>query len=550
MTASAANGQKKLIALTFDDGPGPYTNRLLDGLAERNVHVTFFELGMRAEEYDVTTRRIFREGHQIAQHGYDHKQLTSLSDDQVRWQINHTKDILNEVLGGDFTYLVRPPYGDYSSRVLSLLNAPAILWSIDPNDWRDRNAYTVRDRIVSKAYDGAIILCHDIYSTTVDGALMAIDTLQSEGYEFVTVNELFRRRGETLQNGERYYSCKPTGTQLNAVSEPTISVEVIGGSAKIKLTAEQGAKIYFTTDGSDPAVNGVRYTAPFTYRVGDTVKACAAFNLNGSRSETVTKKLVSLGVDPTVCVQNGKLVFTNDNKNSVVRYTIDGTEPTDSSKAYTAPIACFDGMLRFRAIGANVCTLTKTIYVTKNGNLFWDVPNTSWYFYDVDRAVTLGIFNGTGTYRFDPNMGLTRAMFVTTLYRLLQSKGVQTTSGAQRFSDVPSGQWYSAAAAWAATNGIILGYEDGSFRPDRTITREEMCVILDRVLTLLGEKTNGAPRHFSDESMISDWAKKSVDHLSACGIMKGQNGNRFAPRDVSTRAEAATVLLRLYDLMG
>ena len=379
---------------------------------------------------------------------------------------------------------------------------------------------------------------------------MAIDTLQSEGYEFVTVNELFRRRGETLQNGERYYSCKPTGTQLNAVSEPTISVEVIGGSAKIKLTAEQGAKIYFTTDGSDPAVNGVRYTAPFTYRVGDTVKACAAFNLNGSRSETVTKKLVSLGVDPTVCVQNGKLVFTNDNKNSVVRYTIDGTEPTDSSKAYTAPIACFDGMLRFRAIGANVCTLTKTIYVTKNGNLFWDVPNTSWYFYDVDRAVTLGIFNGTGTYRFDPNMGLTRAMFVTTLYRLLQSKGVQITSGAQRFSDVPSGQWYSAASAWAATNGIILGYEDGSFRPDRTITREEMCVILDRVLTLLGEKTNGTPRHFSDESMISDWAKKSVDRLSACGIMKGQNGNRFAPRDVSTRAEAATVLLRLYDLMG
>ena len=188
--------------------------------------------------------------------------------------------------------------------------------------------------------------------------------------------------------------------------------------------------------------------------------------------------------------------------------------------------------------------------MTKNGNLFWDVPNTSWYFYDVDRAVTLGIFNGTGTYRFDPNMGLTRAMFVTTLYRLLQSKGVQITSGAQRFSDVPSGQWYSAASAWAATNGIILGYEDGSFRPDRTITREEMCVILDRVLTLLGEKTNGTPRHFSDESMISDWAKKSVDRLSACGIMKGQNGNRFAPRDVSTRAEAATVLLRLYDLMG
>ena len=551
MTAAAANGEKKLIALTFDDGPGPYTGRLLDGLAERNVHATFFELGMRAEQYDKTTQRIYAEGHQVAQHGYDHPTLTTQSDEKVRWQISHTKDIIDGILGQDFTYYVRPPYGDCNSRVLSLLNAPAILWSIDPVDWRDRDAYTVRDRIIANAYDGAIILCHDIYSTTVDGALMAIDTLKADGYEFVTVSELFRRRGETPQNGERYYSCKPTGTQLSAVAAPSVSAELIDGVTKVKLTADAGAAIYYTLDGSDPAFNVTRYTAPFSYRAGATLKACAAFDLNGGRSETVVKKLDSLGIDPTVRVENGKVAFNDQNKNASVYYTTDGTEPTTDSKRYTEPFACFDGVLRFRSLGTSVCTETQTIYVTANGNLFWDVPNTGWYFSKVDRAVTLGIFNGTGTYRFEPDTGLTRAMFVTTLYRLVKVKGVDVSvKGEQSFSDVPAGQWYTDAAIWASENGVVLGYEDGTFRPERSISREEMCAILDRLMTKLGEKTDGTPKTFADEKSISDWAKESVARMSACGLIEGQGNNCFAPQATSTRAEAATVLLRLYDLMG
>ena len=128
--------------------------------------------------------------------------------------------------------------GDFNSRVLSLLDAPAIIWSIDPVDWRDRNAYTVRDRIVARAFDGAIILCHDIYSSTVDGVLMAIDILQEQGYEFVTVNELYRRRGVSLNNGETYYSCKPTGTQLDAVKAPVISTEIVNGNADTKTVGQ------------------------------------------------------------------------------------------------------------------------------------------------------------------------------------------------------------------------------------------------------------------------------------------------------------------------
>lgn len=513
--------------------------------------MTFFTLGMRVESYPDTIRRMYREGHQVAQHSYDHPQLSAKTNEEIRWQVSYTKDAINRVLDRNDTYLVRPPYGDYNGRVLSQLDAPAILWSIDPVDWRDRDAYTVRDRILSKAFDGAIILCHDIYSTTVDGTLMAIDELLSQGYEFVTVNELFRRRGVTLQSGCTYFSCKPNGEDLGAVSEPTFTAELVYGGAKLKLTADDGAQIYYTTDGSDPVANGKCYTAPFSYQRGMTVKACAAFNLNGSRSETVTYTPKETYKDPSVAVVSGKVVLTNPNSGTDLRYTTDGSAPNTSSKVYSAPIACFDGVLRFCVMGMGIRSATKTIYVTKNGNLFWDVPNTQWYFDEVDRAVTLGIFKGTGTYRFDPDIGLTRAMFVTTLYRTVQLKGIGTeTENTKNFSDVPAGQWYTDAVAWASENSIVMGYEDGMFRPDRSISREEMCVILDRLMKQLNEKTDGAPKHFADEGSISDWAKDSVLRMSACGLIEGKGNNRFIPHETSTRAEAATVLLRLYDLIG
>ena len=116
----------KLIALTFDDGPGPYTRRLLEGLAKRGVKATFFMLGQQAENYDVTAGLVRDAGHQIASHTYDHPQLSKKTDSQVTWQISHTADILNRITGYGTHYLVRPPYGDYNSRVLSLLDNPAI----------------------------------------------------------------------------------------------------------------------------------------------------------------------------------------------------------------------------------------------------------------------------------------------------------------------------------------------------------------------------------------------------------------------------------------
>lgn len=549
VTASASKGGK-LIALTFDDGPSYYTRRLLDGLAERGVKVTFFMQGKNALTYGETIRRMFTEGHQVASHTYNHPTLSTQSDNEVRWQLNRTEEIINEHLGKDFHYILRPPYGDYSSHTLTLINTPAIIWSVDPLDWKYQNAYTVRDNIVSGAFDGAIVLAHDTMSTTVDGALMAVDILLAQGYEFVTINELYRRRGQSLSNGKLYYSCQPNGTDLGPIAEPTVQTTAVYGGYQVKLSAASGTTIYYTTDGTDPALYGTKYTAPFTAVAGQTLKALAAYDLNGSRSVTLSKRMEGKQVsEPTIQVKNGKIVFTNPNVGTDLRYTIDGSTPTKNSSRYTAPIGCFDGLLTWRVMGEGVGTAEKKIYVSKNGNLFWDVENTQWYFESVDKAVMHGLFSGIETYTFSPEIEVTRGMFVSVLERMARKLGKDTTTKSKlTFTDVGSSRYYTNAIIWATENKLASGYGDGTFHPDDTITREEMCVLLNKMYEYLGGKRRTTTLTYADKSSISLWARPSVESMSAAGIVYGRENNNFVPRGTATRAEAAAVLLRLYQL--
>lgn len=200
---------EKLIALTFDDGPSSVsTPVLLDGLAQRGIHATFFLVGtMVADNHDLV-RRITAEGHQIGVHTYDHNStqgLAGLTETQFRTQVDTTRDLLT-ALTGQTSFMLRPPYGFVDDSVRRWADAPIILWSVDTEDWRDKNADRIARHIIDHAEDGAIILLHDIFSTSVQGALQAVDALLEEGYHFVTVEELFAAKGITLVNGEVYRS--------------------------------------------------------------------------------------------------------------------------------------------------------------------------------------------------------------------------------------------------------------------------------------------------------------------------------------------------------
>ncbi len=200
---------KKLVALTFDDGPYPdTTNRLLDVLREKEVQATFFELGTMASRYPEVTKRVYDEKHELASHTMSHKQLNKLSAGEVESEVERARDVIEDITGEE-PELVRPPYGALNNTVRDKIGAPMILWTVDTEDWKSKDADSVLERTKDAVFDGAVILMHDIYGSTVDAVGMVIDELRKDNYEFVTVSELAEIRGVELKNGEAYGSFRP-----------------------------------------------------------------------------------------------------------------------------------------------------------------------------------------------------------------------------------------------------------------------------------------------------------------------------------------------------
>lgn len=178
------------IALTFDDGPHPvYTPKLLDGLESRGVLATFFVTGENAAQYPDILRRMDEAGHLIGNHTYTHMQYTSTNREQFRQELVKTNTLLGEITGKETTF-VRPPYGSWDKSFETELNMFPVLWTIDPLDWCTADADCIVQRVEAKAEDGAIILLHDYYDTSIQAALRIVDDLTAGGYRFVTVEEM------------------------------------------------------------------------------------------------------------------------------------------------------------------------------------------------------------------------------------------------------------------------------------------------------------------------------------------------------------------------
>ena len=203
-TREALIGEPKYVALTFDDGPRPgTTDRLLDGLLERDAAATFFVIGEQVRGNEALLRRMAAEGHQIGNHTYSHVRLLKAEKDAVVEEIHKTETLLKEVLG-DSSFWLRPPYGLIGAERSKLIRTPMIYWSVDPEDWKLLNKDKVVAAVLGAGQPGDIILLHDFYSTSVDAALALVDALQAEGYDFVTVEELFRIQEVEPQAGVLY----------------------------------------------------------------------------------------------------------------------------------------------------------------------------------------------------------------------------------------------------------------------------------------------------------------------------------------------------------
>ena len=200
-----------LVALTFDDGPrGDTTGALLDGLALREVPATFFLVGSRLAGREDLVRRMAAEGHQIGVHTYDHRAVDGLSRRDFDAQVGKTRAALAAILG-DGDYWLRPPYGSLDETTRAWAGSPLILWSVDPEDWRDGDVDRIVAAVTEHTRDGSIILMHDIFPTTVQAALAAVDLLLERGYCFVTVEQLMARRGIEPEDGAVYRQFPPAG---------------------------------------------------------------------------------------------------------------------------------------------------------------------------------------------------------------------------------------------------------------------------------------------------------------------------------------------------
>lgn len=192
------------VAITYDDGPGAETNRLLDKLKAKNAHASFMVLAPNAEQHPELLKRMKAEGHTIGNHTKTHRQLNTLSPEQVSQEIDAGNAAIKKATGQG-TRWVRPPYGATNATVDQVTRDKGVsqaLWDVDTVDWKDRNSEHVCSSAVQGARAGSIVLMHDIHPTTVDAADCVIDGLRAKGLEPVSLDRLLR----TPAAGKRYYA--------------------------------------------------------------------------------------------------------------------------------------------------------------------------------------------------------------------------------------------------------------------------------------------------------------------------------------------------------
>ena len=179
---------------------------------------------------------------------------------------------------------------------------------------------------------------------------------------------------------------------------------------------------------------------------------------------------------------------------------------------------------------------------------FTDVSRSDWYYQFVDYVTSKGYFNGVADKTFAPAENMTRAMFVTVLFRFDGAKGDRSQSA---FTDVAPGEWYTAAINWAAANKIVDGVGNGKFAPNDPITRAQMCTMIERYLALYKKAwkvtlpETGSVSVMVDESAIPAYALAAVKQCQRHGLVNGFEDGTFRPNDLSTRAQVAAVIYRM-----
>jgi len=393
------------------------------------------------------------------------------------------------------------------------------------------------------------------------------------------------------------------------VSGTSVSGYVAAGST-VKLTADSGATIYYTTDGSAPTSASSVYSGPITLTKDVTIRAIAA--ASGKRSSNVTTVSYKVGTFYTIAASAGTGGSVSPSGSTSVLGGADASFSITPSSGYRVDDVTVDG----KSVGA-VTSYTfpsvsaghtlKASFASTAALPFTDVPQNAWYYQAVSNACAQNLFAGTSSTAFSPDTAMSRGMFVTVLGRcagygsLGEKAGLVTATGVNirkgpstdtavagfisgkntavqvtgssgdwyqirygsvtgyirsdlmkayngQFSDLAGGLYYTPFAQWAALAGIAGGT---SFSANASITREDMCLMLYRYAAASGKTLPATvqKQNFSDDASISASARTAVYALQQAGVISGMGNGTFAPKGSATRAQVAQIFLNFTDAL-
>lgn len=179
----------------------------------------------------------------------------------------------------------------------------------------------------------------------------------------------------------------------------------------------------------------------------------------------------------------------------------------------------------------------------KTGLPFLDVKSNDWYYNAVSFVYEKGYFSGTAADAFSPNTSMTRAMLATVLHRV---SGLEKPGSGTEFNDVPADGWFANGIAWASERKIVNGMGDGSYDPDRAVTREELVTMLHRYQKYRkgNVSAKGSLSEYPDGDAVASWAREAMEWAVGAELVKGRNTGHLDPKGTATRAEVATILQR------
>ena len=392
--------------------------------------------------------------------------------------------------------------------------------------------------LVGVTSDGTrfVLTGHNVYweLTTVGGSASVSDgkLTAAAGSQGIVTGKL------AVANGAYRTASLCFGATANhtvAVSS-TIGGSVTGGGVynpgdQVTLTATPDSGYRFAgwalagTTVSDPSAATITFTMP----ENGNVTALASFEPISDDS--------GIGLGSVVFAQTGEVVRVKlpagESESTYLPCYIDSS----GELAYVPISAVIDGYVTFIAPKGGIYRFEA------NPVGFRDVAN-HWAEDSIAFCAARGIFQGVGDDLFAPNAPMNRAMFATVLYRLAGSPAV---SGADGFSDIEDGSWYTDAVLWGQSTGVIDGYGGGLFGPDDPVTREQMCTMIVRWLDYMGYELPAVmdAKAFTDADQVSSWARESISQAQISGLIDGMPSGAFAPKNNATRAENSAVLQRM-----